>query len=108
MLAAGIPALTGVLAWRRALGAHRADAVWLGVLAYFAYNCVLFLFATPFNEIFLLYTTMFGLSLAALIAVCQQTEAPPRLLATSPRNTRLVAVSLERSPSRTRSSGCEI
>lgn len=59
------PLLAGsvVLAAR---GSVRAYAVWLGVVAYLAYNAVLFCFATPFNPLFLLYVAMLGLSVFGL------------------------------------------
>lgn len=41
----------------------RAALVLLGALAYFAYNDVLLLFATPFNRLFLAYTTAFALTI---------------------------------------------
>ncbi len=41
----------------------RAALLLLGALAYFAYNDVLLLFATPFNRLFLLYTTSFALTI---------------------------------------------
>jgi hypothetical protein len=71
LLAAGVPALLGVMLAARTLGPARTSVLWLGVLGYFAYNSLLFLFATPFNELFLLYVAMMSLSLAALIAFCR-------------------------------------
>jgi hypothetical protein len=47
-------------------GSARAVIGWLGALAYLLYNSVLFLFATPFNRLFLLYVAMLGLSVWAL------------------------------------------
>jgi hypothetical protein len=43
-------------------GSARALVVWLGAIAYLLYNAVLFLFATPFNSLFLLYAAMFALA----------------------------------------------
>lgn len=43
-------------------GSVRATVVWLGAIAYLLYNAVLFLFETPFNSLFLLYTSMFALA----------------------------------------------
>jgi hypothetical protein len=59
----------GSLAWRYA---------WLGALAHLTYNSVLLLFATPFNEAFLGYVAMLGLSAAALLALWPHLE-PARL-----------------------------
>ncbi|MFI7587404.1 hypothetical protein ACIB24_10050 [Spongisporangium articulatum] len=67
LLLLGLPCLvlvatrTPAVAWLR--------PVWLGVLGYVLYQCVLFLFATPFNELFLLYTSMTALTLAALVTL---------------------------------------
>jgi hypothetical protein len=41
----------------------RAQILWLGTIAYLAYNSVLLLFGTPFNRAFLLYVAVLGLSL---------------------------------------------
>lgn len=59
----------GSIAWRY---------VWLGALAHLAYNSVMLLFATPFNEAFLGYVAMLGLSAAALLALWPHLE-PARL-----------------------------
>jgi len=56
----GVPALL-VAMWSAASGSVRALIVWLGVIAYLAYNAVMFLFATPFNQLFLFYVAMFSL-----------------------------------------------
>lgn len=42
-------------------GSALALVVWLGAIAYLLYNSVLFLLATPFNSLFLLYAAMFAL-----------------------------------------------
>ena len=65
VLFAAVPLLAGsmVLATR---GSVRAYAVWLGAVAYLAYNGVMFCFATPFNPLFLLYVAMLGLSVFGL------------------------------------------
>ena len=57
-------------------GSARAVIVWLGAAAYITYNSVLFLFATPFNELFLLYEGMLALSLWSMIAVLHAIEVP--------------------------------
>ncbi len=41
----------------------RALVFWLGAVAYIVYQAVLFLFATPFNSVFLLYVAMLSLGL---------------------------------------------
>jgi hypothetical protein len=42
---------------------------WLAAVAYLAYNAVLFVFATPLNELFLLYVAMLALSGWALVSL---------------------------------------
>ena len=64
----GAPALL-VAAWFAARGSWRAILVVVGLLAYVAYNDVLFLFATPFNRLFLLYCAGFATMLFAVIAL---------------------------------------
>ena len=62
MLAIATPLLVGAATVARR-DAPRAALVALGALAYFAYNDVLLLFATPFNRLFLVYTTAFALTI---------------------------------------------
>lgn len=47
--------------------APRATLILLGVIAYFAYNDVLLLFATPFNRLFLFNTTAFAFTIFTAI-----------------------------------------
>jgi hypothetical protein len=54
------------LASRRSL---RARFVWLGALAYIAYNAVLFCFAPHFNSFFLLFAGLLALSFWALLTL---------------------------------------
>jgi hypothetical protein len=80
MLVAGVPALATCLtvgrgrATGRSTVSGRVGVLWLGVLAYMVYNCLLLVFATPFNELFLIYTTMLGLALAALVALVRELD----------------------------------
>jgi hypothetical protein len=60
ILVVGVPALL-IAMWSAANGSIRALIVWLGVIAYLSYNAVMFAFATPFNQLFLLYMAMFSL-----------------------------------------------
>jgi len=48
-------------------GSQRAQLVWLGMLAYTLYNFAYYLFGTAFNSFFLIYVTLFDLSIFALI-----------------------------------------
>ena len=57
-------------------GMARPVIVWIGAIAYLQYNSVLFLFATPFNRLFLLYTAMFGLALWSLVTVLHAIDVP--------------------------------
>lgn len=65
-LVVAAPLLTIALAgaWR---GSRRATLVWLGLLAYTVYTYAFYLFGAAFNSFFLLYTSLFTLSGAALI-----------------------------------------
>jgi hypothetical protein len=66
-LVVGVPLLAAA-AWQTHLGSTRALVVTTGVIAYLLYNSVMFLFATPFNQAFLLYVAMLGLAVWALAA----------------------------------------
>jgi hypothetical protein len=46
-----------------ARGSARGLLAWLGAVAHILYQSMLFLFATPFNDLFLLYVAMLGLAL---------------------------------------------
>ncbi len=56
-------------------GVARAAVTWLGADAFLVYNAVLFLFATPFNRLFLLYTTMFALALWTALTLVHALDA---------------------------------
>jgi hypothetical protein len=62
ILVLGVPVLLGAMALSRR-GSVRALMVWLGATAYLLYNAVMFLFATPFNHLFLVYVAMLFLAL---------------------------------------------
>jgi hypothetical protein len=66
VLVLGVPVLVGATV-RTARGSARALLVWLGATAYLLYNAVMFLFATPFNHLFLLYVAMLALSLWTVV-----------------------------------------
>jgi hypothetical protein len=48
-------------------GSVRPVISWLGAVAFLQYNSVLFLLATPFNSLFLLYAAMFALAFWTLV-----------------------------------------
>ena len=54
--------LLAVSSWRAHIGSTHALVLATGATAYLLYNSVLFLFATPFNQAFLLYVAMLGLA----------------------------------------------
>jgi len=62
VLVIAVPALA-IAMWFAARGSVRAQIVWLGAVGYILYNSTLFLFATPFNQLFLLYVAMMSLAI---------------------------------------------
>jgi hypothetical protein len=67
-LLVALPCTAIGMRWARA-GSSKGFVVWMGGTAYCAYNAFMFCFATPFNQLFLLYVAMLALaswSLAAL------------------------------------------
>jgi hypothetical protein len=52
----------------------RALVAWLGSLAYINYQAVLFLFATPFNSLFLLYVAMLSLGFWTTVVLMRQID----------------------------------
>lgn len=73
MLVIAVPVLIGsmVLSSR---GSSRAWFVWLGSLAYIAYNAVMFCFALQFNSYFLLFVALLALSFWALVTLLSQSD----------------------------------
>lgn len=59
--------LVAAAMWASARGSVAALLVWLGGVAHILYQSVLFLFGTPFNDLFLLYVAMASLGLWVLI-----------------------------------------
>jgi hypothetical protein len=68
MLVAGVP-LLAVCMYLASRGSIRARVVWLGTAAYFLYNSVMFILGTPFNQLYLLYEAMLGLSIWSTVFV---------------------------------------
>jgi hypothetical protein len=62
VLLIAVPALA-IAMWFAARGSDRAQIVWLGSVGYILYNSTLFLFMTPFNNLFLLYVAMLSLGI---------------------------------------------
>ena len=75
----GVPALVAGILLNRT-GRRLGFPVWLGALAFLAYQGVLFLFATPFNELFLVYVAMLSTalwSIAALMSYVDRQRVDP-------------------------------
>jgi hypothetical protein len=73
VLVVAVPAL--LLSMRAAAaGSVRALIVWTGAITYIAYQAVLFLFATPFNQLFLLYLAMFTFSFWSVVSILGQVD----------------------------------
>ncbi|HET7465344.1 MAG TPA: hypothetical protein VFL29_01645 [Candidatus Dormibacteraeota bacterium] len=68
MLVAGVPLLLCSMLFA-ARGSLRAQIVWLGAAGYSVYNGVMFVLATPFNQLYLLYEGMLGLSIWTAVLV---------------------------------------
>jgi hypothetical protein len=85
VLVAVVVMLAG-LWWSRSSPA-RGVVLWLGAVGYLIYNAVLLLFATPFNQHFLLYIGMLSLALAtgtAIVATIDLAAFGARSSATAP------------------------
>jgi hypothetical protein len=61
-----VPILVAALIFSQR-GSLKAQLVWMGVLDYMLYNYAFYLFGTAFNEFFLIYVALLGLSIFALI-----------------------------------------
>jgi hypothetical protein len=66
VLVVAVPSLS-IAIFRVSRGAVRPAISWLGAAAFILYNSVLFLFATPFNSLFLLYVAAFALAFWTLV-----------------------------------------
>ncbi|HXN01265.1 MAG TPA: hypothetical protein VN973_05170 [Candidatus Dormibacteraeota bacterium] len=84
ILAVGVPALL-IAMGSAAKGSIRALIVWLGVIAYLSYNAVMFIFATPFNQLFLLYVAMFSLCFWSATSILHQVDLEALRARFSPR-----------------------
>ncbi len=71
----GVPALAVSMALARA-GSARALLSWLGAAAFVLYNSVMFLFATPFNRLFLLDVAMLALAAWSVGVLTWQIDVP--------------------------------
>lgn len=73
VLVVALPMLV-VSSVRASSGSLRARAVWVGTVAYLAYNAVMFCFATPFNHLFLVYVAMLGTAFWSLVILVLHTS----------------------------------
>lgn len=81
MFAVALPVLAvGLVTSTR--GSVRGRAALIGALGYLTYNATLLVYATPFNELFLAYVALLGLSLWSMVSAMLD---PPPLLAPSNR-----------------------
>jgi hypothetical protein len=74
LLVIGVPLLLAASAGRTGLSEPADRIVMVGVLAYVTYQALLFPFATPFNELFLLYVVLLSSSLATLAIAVRGTD----------------------------------
>jgi len=79
-----IPLLVASLAMV-ARGGVRPIIVWLGAAGFLQYNSVLFLLATPWNSLFLLYVAMFALGFWTLVLLLRAIDVPAFARRLSPR-----------------------
>ena len=73
VLAVGVPVLAAAVI-AAARGSARAFVVWLGTLGYLLYQAVLLCFATPLNNLFLLYVACLSLSLWSIVLLLRGTD----------------------------------
>ena len=73
MLVAGEPLLLAAM-YLASRGSMRARVAWLGLSGYFAYNGVMFVLATPFNQLYLMYEAVLGLSFWTAVLVLRSID----------------------------------
>jgi hypothetical protein len=84
VFAIGVPVLMAAMT-AAARGSARAFVVWLGTLGYLLYQAVLFCFATPFNNLFLVYVAYFGLAVWSIVFLLRSTDLDAFGLRVSPK-----------------------
>ncbi|MFO8114743.1 MAG: hypothetical protein R6U01_05190 [Halorubrum sp.] len=72
-LVVAVPALAVALVYARR-GSLRMYVVWLGVTGYFLYTYASYALLTSFNELYLVYVTLFGLTLFTLVGGVARVE----------------------------------
>lgn len=73
MVCVAVPVLVAAMSLT-ARGSARGLVVWLAAAGYLLYQAVLFCFATPLNNLFLLYVAYLGLALWTLVSVLRATD----------------------------------
>jgi hypothetical protein len=71
VLVAGVPLLVWSM-WATWRGSARAMFVWAGSVAFLLYQSVLYVLATPFNALFLVYEAMLALGIWSAVALISQ------------------------------------
>jgi hypothetical protein len=71
VLVAGVPLLACSM-WATSRGSARAMFVWAGSVAFLLYQSVLYVLATPFNALFLLYEAMLALGIWSAVTLISQ------------------------------------
>jgi hypothetical protein len=84
VLVVGVPVLTAAIAGS-ARGSARAFVVWLGMLGYLLYQAVLLCFATPLNNLFLLYVAYLSLAIWSIVFLLRSTDLAAFGLRLSPK-----------------------
>lgn len=73
VLVVGVPVLALAMIGA-SRGSARAFLVWLGTLGYLLYQAVLFCFATPFNNFFLIYVAYLSLAVWSIVLVMRSVD----------------------------------
>jgi hypothetical protein len=73
VLVVGMP-LLAVSMWFTSKGSARGLVVWVGTVVYIGYQAVMFVFATPFDSLFLVFVGMLSLSIWSLIFLATDIE----------------------------------
>jgi hypothetical protein len=73
MILVGIPVLIAAMTLTRR-GSARGLVVWLGALGYLCYQAVMFCFATPLNNLFLLYVAQLSLAGWSIVVLLRFTD----------------------------------
>jgi len=94
ILVVAVPLLIAALVLSKHGKSNSALVVWLGSLLFIAYNSVMFLFAIPYNSLFLAYVAMFSLSFWAIFTLLPKYSAANFTKSLSSKSLRAVSVYL--------------